>query len=135
MSHPSEPVQVFLADDALPLRARMSAMLGACGMVVVGEAASPEDCIAGILGTRPSVVVLDVQLAGGNGLQVLHAVRAAAPGIAFVVFSHSTAPGYRRRYLAEGAQAFLDKSIDCERIASAVFDAAQCATASRTASS
>lgn len=113
----------------------MSAMLGACGIEVVGEAASPRDCIAGILSTRPDVVVLDVQLAGGSGLQVLHAVRAAAPGIAFVVFSHSAAPGYRRRYLAEGARAFLDKSIDCERIARAVVDAAQRAPDSRAASS
>ena len=69
-------------------------------MRVVGEAETPQACIAGILSTRPDVVVLDVQLEGGQGLEVLRAVRCAAPQVAFVVFSNNAGPAYRKRYLA-----------------------------------
>ncbi|MEY4711567.1 MAG: hypothetical protein RIS88_1017 [Pseudomonadota bacterium] len=117
------PARVFLADDSGPIRSRVAALLGACGVAVVGEAGTPQACIAGILASQPQVVVLDVQLEGGTGLQVLRAVRQAAPGIAFVVFSNNAGPAYQRRYLGEGAAAFLDKSCDFERLPAAITDA------------
>ena len=115
--------RVFLADDASAIRQRVNAMLSAAGMTVVGEAATPEACIDGILASQPDVVVLDVQLEGGTGLQVLQGVRAARPQVAFVVFSNNAAAPYRRRYLAEGAQRFLDKSADFNELAQAVLTA------------
>ena len=39
-------------------------------MTVVGQARTPQDSISGILAAYPDVVVLDVQLEGGSGLQV-----------------------------------------------------------------
>jgi DNA-binding NarL/FixJ family response regulator len=118
------PVKVFLADDSAPIRDRVAAMLCAQGMTVVGEAATPADCIHAILATHPDVVVLDVQLEGGTGLQVLQAVRAAAPDIAFVVLSNTSGPVYRKRYLGAGATAFLDKNAEFDQLAGAARRAA-----------
>jgi two-component system response regulator DesR len=114
------PVKVFLADDSALIRQRVGAMLAASAMTVVGEAETPQACIQGILDSHPDVVVLDVQLEGGTGLQVLKAVRQAAPQVAFVVFSNNAAPAYRKRYLAEGAARFLDKSSEMDQLAQAV---------------
>ena len=100
-------------------------MLGAGGMAVVGEAQTPQASIDGILGVQPDVVVLDVQLEGGSGLQVLRAVRDAAPGIAFVVFSNNAGPAYRKRYLGEGAERFLDKTSEFEQLVPAVANASR----------
>jgi DNA-binding NarL/FixJ family response regulator len=121
--HSTAPARVFLADDSRPIRARVAALLRVHAVTVVGEAATPQACIAGILESQPQVVVLDVQLQGGTGLEVLRAIRLAAPSIAFVVFTNNTAPAYRRRYLVEGATAFLDKSTDFERLPLAITDA------------
>ncbi|HSW19272.1 MAG TPA: response regulator transcription factor [Ramlibacter sp.] len=112
--------RVFLADDSGLIRSRVAALLGSHEMTVVGEAGTPQACIDGILASQPQVVVLDVQLLGGTGLQVLRAVRAAAPQIAFVVFSNNAAPAYRKRYLGEGAMRFLDKSCEFEQLPDAV---------------
>ncbi len=112
--------RVFLADDSGPIRVRVAALLGAHEMTVVGEAATPQACIDGILASQPQVVVLDVQLLGGPGLQVLRAVRSAAPQIAFVVFSNNAGPAYRKRYLGEGAGRFLDKSCEFEQLPNAI---------------
>ena len=71
------------------------------------------------------MVVLDVQLEGGSGLQVLRAIRQAAPDIAFVVFTNNSSPLYRKRYLGEGAEDFLDKSTEFDRLVHAVAIASQ----------
>lgn len=113
-------VKVFLADDSHLIRGRVAAILGAGGMAIVGEAQTPQSSIDGILGARPDVVVLDVQLEGGSGLQVLRAVRDAAPHIGFVVFSNSAGPAYRKRYLDEGANRFLDKTTEFDQLVLAV---------------
>lgn len=119
------PVKVFLADDSDLIRDRVAAMLMSRQMLVVGQAETPEDSIAAILAVHPDVVVLDVQLGGGSGLQVLRAVRQAAPYIAFVVFTNNSNDLYRKCYLGEGAEEFLDKSSEFERLASAVAKASE----------
>ena len=94
-------------------------------MTVVGQAETPKDSIEGILAVYPDVVVLDVQLEGGSGLQVLRAIRHAAPDIAFVIFSNSSDPIYRKRYLGAGAEEFRDKTHQFDQLAKAVLNASQ----------
>lgn len=118
------PIKVFLADDSDLIRIRVTRMLGDAGMSVVGSAQTPQGCFDGILATRPDVVLLDVQLEGGTGLEVLQRVRHVAPGVAFVIFSNNSGPAYRRRYLAQGALQFIDKSTEFDRLAHAVVRAA-----------
>ncbi len=94
-------------------------------MTIVGQAETPQDSIDGILAAYPDVVVLDVQLEGGSGLQVLRAIRQTAPNIAFVVFSNSSDASYRKCYLGEGAEDFLDKTHEFNQLAQAVVNASQ----------
>lgn len=114
------PLRVFLADDSGAIRARVAQLLSGREMAVVGEGATPQACIDGILASHPDVVVLDVQLEGGTGLQVLRAVREAEPAIEFVVLSNSASEPYRRRYLGAGARRFLDKSSEFDQLAAAL---------------
>lgn len=101
-------------------------------MTVVGHADTPQASIDNILAAHPDVVVLDVLLDGGTGLQVLRAVRQAAPEIAFVVFSNNSDAAYRKRYLSEGATCFLDKTNEFDQLAQAVANAAQHAARSQS---
>ena len=117
-------LKVFLADDSGAIRARVADIL-AGSATVVGEGESPRACIEGILTVRPDVVVLDVQLEGGQGLEVLRAVRERDPKIAFVVFSNNAGPAYRKRYISAGATRFLDKSTEFDQLAAAVAAAPQ----------
>jgi DNA-binding NarL/FixJ family response regulator len=125
MSQPYASAKVFLVDDSALIRERIAAMLQARGIAIVGQAATPQGAIDGILATRPDAVVLDVQLEGGSGLEVLRAVRQAAPAVGFVVFSNNAGPAYRKRYLAAGAARFLDKSTEFDQLAQAVADVPQ----------
>jgi DNA-binding NarL/FixJ family response regulator len=116
-------LKVFLADDSAAIRERVAAMLAAGKITIVGQAETPQGSIAGILSAHPDVVVLDVQLEGGTGLEVLRAVREADPQIAFVVFSNNSAPAYRKRYIGAGAAQFLDKSTEFDQLVPAVRNA------------
>jgi DNA-binding NarL/FixJ family response regulator len=113
-------IKVFLADDSELIRSRVAAILGMPAMTIVGHAQTPQASIEGIRATQPNVVVLDVQLEGGCGLEVLRAIHVSEPEIAFIVFSNNSGPAYRERYLREGAVRFLDKSTEFDQLAHAV---------------
>ncbi len=120
MPERSVALTVFLADDSQLICDRVAGLLQASGMVIVGRAGAPQPCIDGILATLPDVVVLDIQLDGGSGLEVLRAVRQVAPATRFVVFSNNSNAGYRERYLRDGADRFLDKNSDFQQLVQAV---------------
>jgi DNA-binding NarL/FixJ family response regulator len=120
MTHSHVPVKVFIAEDSAIVRDRVAALLSDREMDIVGHGETPQACIDGILAAHPDVVVLDVRLEGGTGLQVLRAVHQVEPGIGFVVFSNNAGPAYRQRYLGEGAQRFLDKTTEMDQLADAV---------------
>jgi DNA-binding NarL/FixJ family response regulator len=114
------PIKVFIADDSAMVQGRVAAVLASQAINVVGWADSLHGSIDGILAARPDVVVLDVQLKGGTGLQLMRAVRQMDPGIAFVVFTIQDSPAFRKGYLDEGAQCYLDKATQFHQLISAV---------------
>jgi two-component system response regulator DesR len=123
MSNGTASLKVFLAEDSAAIRTRLHGLLGSARMQVVGEAGTPASCITQILALQPDVVVLDIQLDGGSGLQVLQAVRSADPTVAFVVFSNNSETVYRKRYLLEGAAGFVDKSTEFDPLPEALASA------------
>ena len=133
MSPRHSVIKVFLADDSELIRMRVAALLVMPATSIVGYAHTPQASIDGIRATQPNVVVLDVQLEGGSGLEVLRAIHLSAPEIAFIVFTNNSGPAYRERYLREGAVRFLDKSTEFGSLASAVASAQlECERAGKT---
>jgi DNA-binding NarL/FixJ family response regulator len=110
-------LKVFIVEDSVSIRERLIELTEEIdGAAVVGFADTPSDAITGILNIRPNCVVLDYQLVGGTGIDVLNAVHPKAPAIVFVVLTNHANPQYRRRCLDAGANWFLDKSTEFKRI-------------------
>jgi DNA-binding NarL/FixJ family response regulator len=108
---------VYLVEDSAPIRALVAEMLERVPDVrVAGEAAAVDEAIAGIRATRPDVVVLDLHLKGGNGIDVLRAIHAEAPQIVFIVLTNHPTPQHRRLCMQAGARHFLDKSNEFTRV-------------------
>jgi DNA-binding NarL/FixJ family response regulator len=113
----TSPTRVFIVDDSGPIRARLAEMLSRMEDVrVVGEADSAREAVAGILRSRPDSVLLDLNLMGRTGIDVLRTVRPQAPEIVFVVLTNHAEPQYRRVCTEAGASYFLDKSRDFDRV-------------------
>ena len=107
----TRPTNVFIVDDSVSIRVRLAQMLGGIPDVkVVGEAGSASEAVAGILRTHPDSVLLDLNLMGSTGLDVMRKVRPQAPGVAFVVLTNHFEPQYRDACFEAGARFFLDKS-------------------------
>ena len=108
---------IFIVDDAPSMRERLRELVGELPDVsVVGDAGTPTEAIAGILATRPACVLLDYQLLGGTGVDVLRAVHPQLPGVVFVVLTNHPDAQYRRACMAAGADHFFDKSTEFDRI-------------------
>ena len=108
---------IFIVDDSPAIRARLCDVLSRMpDVAVVGEAESATEAIAGILRTHPHSVLLDLNLMGRTGIDVMRAVRPQAPDIVFVVLSNHAEPQYRQASTRAGASYFLDKSVDFERV-------------------
>jgi len=102
---------VFIVDDSPLIRTRLAEMVTAMsGMRLVGEAATASEAIAGIKRTQPDSVLLDLNLMGRTGLDVLRAIRPHSPAIVFVVLTNHSEPQYRQACMEAGAAYFLDKT-------------------------
>jgi DNA-binding NarL/FixJ family response regulator len=112
-----EAMNVLVVDDTAEVRKRLLALLRRIPAVtVVGEADSVKSALEGLASTAVDVVLLDLQLGDGTGLDVLAAVRARHPGVRAIVISNFANGPYRQASLAAGATVFLDKSIEFGRL-------------------
>jgi DNA-binding NarL/FixJ family response regulator len=115
------PVSVFLVEDSPLIRERLEQLLETItGTRTVGHAESADDAIREILAVHPDVVVLDFQLAGGNGFDVLRAIHRAAPETDVYMLSSFPTEPYRRLAERLGAREFFDKSTEFERVRDAL---------------
>ena len=109
--------QVYIVDDSPAIRARLSEMLGRIdGVQIVGQAGAASQAVVDILALRPDSVLLDLNLDGASGIQVLKAVHPQAPEIVFVVLTNHSEPQYRQACERAGASYFLDKSTEFDRV-------------------
>ena len=91
-------------------------VLADAGATVVGEAADGIDAIAEAAAADPSVVLLDLNMPGINGLDALPQLREALPGVKIVVLTTSKAIESEMAAIAAGADAFVSKPIDATSV-------------------
>ena len=112
-----ERFHIYIVDDSAAIRARLGEILGRIeDVLVVGEAGNAPQAVTEILALRPDSVLLDLNLNGSSGMQVLRAVHPQDPAIAFVVLTNHAEPQYRRACERAGASYFLDKSTEFDRV-------------------
>jgi DNA-binding NarL/FixJ family response regulator len=117
-------VRVIVVDDSPAVRARIVSLLGEEGGVeVVGEAWEGAQAVLLVRLHAPDVVVLDLNLPGLNGIEVLALIKAEPSPPVVVVLTNHPQSGYRDECLRSGADFFFDKSRDFDRVAGAVASA------------
>jgi DNA-binding NarL/FixJ family response regulator len=108
---------IFIVDDSKAVRDRLVSMLSELeGIEVVGQAGNAAEAISGIRRLRPRVVVLDIQMPGGSGIEVLRAIKREAPPTVVVMLTNHTLAQYREKCMELGADYFLDKTRDLDKL-------------------
>jgi DNA-binding NarL/FixJ family response regulator len=104
-----------LVDDHALFRAGVRSELE--GRVdVVGEAGTVAEAVALIEETKPDVVLLDVHMPDGGGVEVARRL----PNTCFLALSVSDAPEDVIAVIRAGARGYVTKTIDAERLADAI---------------
>lgn len=78
-------------------------------MTVVADVGRGDEVLGMVRQVRPDVVLLDIELPGRSGLDVIEDVARVLPDCAIIVVTTFGRPGYLRRALASGAKGFLVK--------------------------
>jgi DNA-binding NarL/FixJ family response regulator len=106
-----EPIRVLLADDHTLVRAGISALLERMERVeIVGEAPDGHSAMKLIQELAPDVVLLDLQMPGLSGFEVLQQTTEKSPHVKVIVLSVHDTQEYALRALSSGAVGYLPKS-------------------------
>jgi|SRR6185369_2067661 len=114
-------MKVLIADDSDALVKRLvAAIAGIDGVEVIGRAATVVEAERAIRALRPDVVILDLHMPGGHGIDILDGLRRDGLAPAVIVLTNYDHPQFRRKSLEKGARFFFDKSTDFDMVAEAV---------------
>ena len=112
-------MKIFVVEDSPAVLERLLELVREVeGAEVVGDAPSFDKAVSGIRSTRPDVAILDIKLADGTGtgIDVLNRVRPELPAMKAIVMSNFATPQHMKASADAGAEYFLDKSAEFERI-------------------
>jgi DNA-binding NarL/FixJ family response regulator len=112
-------VRVVLVDDHRMFRTGVRAEIGDA-VEVVGEADDVATAVAAVTERRPDVVLLDVHLPGGGGVEVLRQCAGLIPSVRFLALSVSDAADDVIGVIRGGARGYVTKSITGEELIRAI---------------
>jgi DNA-binding NarL/FixJ family response regulator len=115
----SDTPTVVIVDDHALFRAGVRAELD--GLVdIVGEAGAVEEAVRVIAEAKPDVVLLDVHMPGGGGVEVIRRVAESMPAQRFLALSVSDAAEDVIAVIRAGARGYVTKTISGEELADAI---------------
>lgn len=105
-------MRVLLADDHALFRDGVASLLGAWGHEVVGQASDGAEAVALALRLRPDLVLMDVAMPGGGGMEATRRIAGAAPGVAIVMLTASEDVDDLFAAIKAGARGYLLKNLE-----------------------
>lgn len=110
-------MKVFIADDSNAVVERLADLLeDVPGVQLVGRAYTVPEAVRGVQKMNPDALILDLQMPGGSGIDVLRAVRTTYPCLQVLICTNYPNSKYREECFGAGANFFLDKSKEFEKI-------------------
>jgi DNA-binding NarL/FixJ family response regulator len=111
--------RIVIVDDHQLFRAGVRAELEE-RVDIVGDAATVDQAVKAILDTSPDVVLLDVHMPDGGGVEVIRRVGQERPDTRFLALSVSDAAEDVIAVIRAGARGYVTKTISGEELADAV---------------
>ena len=117
----NNPTRILIADDHMVVRIGLAAILGLePGLRVVGEAGTGEEAVSRTRELVPDVVVMDLVMPQGNGIEALRRIRAEHPDIRVLIITSFATPANVKAALAAGAYGVVAKESSPAQIAHAI---------------
>ncbi|MHA1873408.1 MAG: response regulator [Candidatus Heimdallarchaeaceae archaeon] len=110
-------MRLFIADDSEVLRSRLVEMLSEFKEIeIVGQTGYAQEAIEFIRELIPDVVILDLKLPDGNGINVLKKIKKGNISTKVIIFTNYPYFQYRKKCLEAGAEFFFYKANEFEKL-------------------
>ena len=110
-------MKLLIADDNVPLRTKLASILGGIeGIEIVGETGEVPETLEAIQESRPDTVILDIHMPGGNGLDVLRAVKGAKSAPLVIMLTVGPRSEYQTTSFLSGADYFFEKTSELAKM-------------------
>ena len=109
--------KIYIVDDSVKLRKRLYELLSDVDNVqMIGQAGNADQALDEIRVLKPDTVLLDIQLPGKNGIQLLGEIKELQPEIMVIIMTNYDYPQYRHKSIQAGADYFFNKTREFESI-------------------
>ena len=123
-----KPLRILLVDDHEVVRLGLATLLEDIpGVLLAGEAGSGSEALQACERLQPDVVILDIRMPGGCGIDVLNTIEKDGCTPIIIMLTNYPYPQYRKKCFDAGADFFFDKSSEFEK----VIDVLQCVPAGK----
>ncbi|MFC4061336.1 response regulator [Planomonospora corallina] len=113
-------ITALVVDDHPVFRQGLRGLLGAMDIEVVGEAADGQEAVALAAELQPDVVVMDLQMPNGNGIEATRTITRTSPRIGVLVLTMFHDDDSVFAAMRAGARGYLLKEAGAEEIGRAV---------------
>ena len=126
ISSTTVPVKVLIVDDHEVVRVGLQTVLSRQSSIqVVGEAATVEDAIRESCNLKPDVVLMDVRLSGGSGVDACRAIRSSCPNTRVLFLTSYQDDEAVLAAVIGGAHGYLLKQVNVDALLRAIHAVAQ----------
>ena len=103
------PIKVLVVDDHEVIRTGLASLLSEASVKIVAEAGTSAEGIKLASKHKPDVILLDIQMPDGDGLEAIGGFKKSAPKASIVILSNFDNPTYIARAVALGAADYVLK--------------------------
>lgn len=110
-------MRIFIADDSEVLRERLCEILSEIrGIKIVGQKGDATEAIEAVDRLKPEIVILDIQMPGGNGIYALEVIKKGSKPPIVIMFTNFPYLQYRKKCMDAGADFFFYKSTEFNKL-------------------
>ncbi len=110
-------MKIFIVEDSIIIRGRIISLLnGIEDVEIAGVADEPDEAVKYISEIDPDVVILDIRLQSGSGIEVLEKIRYYNVNTKIIMLTNYPEPHYKKKCTDLGADYFFDKSNDFDKL-------------------
>ena len=116
--------QVLIVDDSEQIRERLVTLLSESDQIrIVGQAGNSRQALEAMQRLSPDTIILDIRLpGGGSGIELLKQIKARHPKMKVIMLTNFDYAQYRRQCRQLGADYFLNKTLEFEKIIDTILD-------------
>ncbi|MEQ1647036.1 MAG: response regulator transcription factor [Hyphomicrobiaceae bacterium] len=113
-------MKILIIDDHAVLREGVRRLLATIPGAEISEASTTNEALAKLRLDPPHVVILDINLNGSSGLELLQRLKSEQKSVRVVMFTMYTEPSYIARAIKAGAAGYVSKSAPAGELVTAV---------------